>query len=250
MYNKQELLISLFIYLFFSQILNKLKVLNLSNSKCLTKSPDFSQVSKLEIILLEACTGLVEIHESIEGLKNLVLLKLKGCKSLMNLSSSISKLKSLKTFHLSNRLKVDNLPNQVGNMMTLTKLLSNGNANKQLPFSFGLLKNLKIASLFGCKEQSSKYLLSLLSSFMPPKSFSSLLSSLISSKSLNPVCFLLSSVLGLHSLTTLYLFGCNLSENGFLLISWVYLHSSFWIYQETIFLIYLIALGAFVNCTI
>jgi Leucine-rich repeat (LRR) protein len=172
-------------------------------------------VSKLEILLLEGCTRLVEIHESIGGLENLDLLNLKGCKSLMNLPSSISKLESLKTFDLSNCLKVDNLLDQVGNMMALTELLADGIAIKQLPSSFGLLKNLKIASLSGCKEQSSKYWLSLLSSFMPPKSFSSLLSSLISSKSLNPVCFLPPSVSGLRSLTTLYLFGHNLSENGF-----------------------------------
>jgi hypothetical protein len=112
----------------------------------------------------------------------------------MNLPSSISKLESLKTFDLSNCLKVDNLLDQVGNMMALTELLADGIAIKQLPSSFGPLKNLKIASFSGCKEQSSKYWLSLLSSFMPPKSFSSLLSSLISSKSLNLVCFLPPSV--------------------------------------------------------
>jgi hypothetical protein len=86
-----------FFFFFFSQILNKLKVLNLSNSKHLTKSPNFSQVPKLEILILEGCTRLVEIHESNGGLGKLVLLNLKGCKSLMNLPSNISNLESLKT---------------------------------------------------------------------------------------------------------------------------------------------------------
>jgi Leucine-rich repeat (LRR) protein len=214
MYNYQELFISLFIY-FFPQILDKLKVLNLSNSKHLTKSPNFSQVPKLEILILEGCTGLVEIHESIGGLGNLVLLNLKGCKSLINLPSNISNLKSLKTLDLSGCLKVDKLPDQIGNMMALTELLADGIAIKQLPSSFGLLKNLEIASLSGCKERPSKSWVSPLSSLMSPKSCLSLLSSLMSSKSLNVVCFLPPSIFGLCSLTALNLSGRNLSENEF-----------------------------------
>ncbi|XP_062171330.1 disease resistance protein RPV1-like [Alnus glutinosa] len=185
-----------------NKILNKLKVLNLSNSKRLTKSLDFCQVPKLEILVLEGCTSLVEIHESIGCLKNLVLLNLKGCKSLMNLPSSISNLESLKTLNLSDCLKVDKLPDQVGSMMALTELLADGIAIKQLPSSFGLLKNLEVASLSGRKEQSSKSWLSLLSSLMSPKS-------------LNPVCFLPPFVSGLRSLTALHLSGRNLSEDGF-----------------------------------
>jgi Leucine-rich repeat (LRR) protein len=70
----------------------------------------------------------------------------------MNLPSSISNLESLKTLNLSDCLKVDKLPDQVGSMMALTELLADGIAIKQLPSSFGLLKNLEVASLSGCKE--------------------------------------------------------------------------------------------------
>jgi Leucine-rich repeat (LRR) protein len=187
---------------FFSQILNKLKVLNLSHSKYLTKSPDFSQMPQLEILILEGCISFVEIHESIGCLKNLVLLNLNGCKSLMNLPSSISNLRSLKTLDLSDCLQVDKLPDQVGSMIALTELLADGIAIKQLPSSFGLLKNLEIASLSGRKEHSSKSWLSLLTLLMSPKS-------------LNSVCFLPPSISGLRSLTTLYLSGRNLSEDVF-----------------------------------
>jgi hypothetical protein len=177
-YNYQELFFS-YLFFFFSQILNKLKFLNLSNSKRLTKSPNFSQVPKLEILILEGCSRLVEIHECIGGLGKLVLLNLKGCKSLMNLPSNISNLESLKTLDLSGCLKVDMLPHQIGNMMPLPELLADVIALKQQPSSFGLLKNLEIASLFGCREQPSKYLVSPLSSLMSPKSCLSLLSSLM-----------------------------------------------------------------------
>jgi Leucine-rich repeat (LRR) protein len=157
---------------------------------------------QLEILILEGCISFVEIHESIGCLKNLVLLNLNGCKSLMNLPSSISNLRSLKTLDLSDCLQVDKLPDQVGSMIALTELLADGIAIKQLPSSFGLLKNLEIASLSGHKEQSSKSWLSLFSSLMSPKS-------------LNPVCFLPPSVSGLRSLTTLNLSGRNLSEDVF-----------------------------------
>jgi hypothetical protein len=177
---------------------------------------------------------LVGIHESIGGLGKLVLLNLKGCKSLMNLPSNISNLESLKTLYLSGYLKVDKLLDLVGNMMALTKLLADEIAIKQLPSSFGLLKNLEIASLSRCKEQSSKSWVSPLSTLMSPKSCSSLLSSLMSSKSLNPICFLPPSIPGLCSLTKLSLsLGAICLKMSFLLILQVYLHSSFWIYQET-----------------
>ncbi|XP_062160862.1 disease resistance protein RUN1-like isoform X3 [Alnus glutinosa] len=185
-----------------NKILNKLKVLNLSHSKYLTKSPNFFEMPQLETLILEGCTSLVEIHVSIGCLKNLVLLNLNGCKSLMNLPSSISNLRSLKTLDLSGCLQVDKLPDQVGSMIALTELLADGIAIKQLPSSFGLLKNLEIASLSRPKEQSSKSWLSLLLSLMSPKS-------------LNPLCFLPPSISGLRSLTKLNLSGRNLSEDMF-----------------------------------
>jgi len=188
------------IFFFFPQIFNKLKVLNLSNSKYLTKSPDFSQVPQLEILILEGCISLVQVHESIGNLKRLISLNLKGCKNLRNLPRSISSLKSLETFNLSGCLKVDKLPEELGNMMALTELLADGTAIKQLPSSFGLLKNLKNLVLSGCKEQSSKSWLSLLSSWMSPKS-------------LNPVSLLPTSISGLRSLTALDLSERNLYED-------------------------------------
>ncbi|CAL5413881.1 unnamed protein product [Camellia sinensis] len=70
-----------------------LKFLNLSNSKCLTKSPIFYALPMLKELLLESCTGLMELHESIGLLDKLVHLNLKDCMNLrfvfLNKASSL-----------------------------------------------------------------------------------------------------------------------------------------------------------------
>jgi hypothetical protein len=65
----------------FWQVLNKLKVLNLEGSKCLIRSPNFLQVPHLEILILEGCTSLIEVHESIGDLKKLVFLNLQDART-------------------------------------------------------------------------------------------------------------------------------------------------------------------------
>ncbi|XP_059429972.1 disease resistance protein RPV1-like isoform X2 [Corylus avellana] len=134
------------------KILNNLKVLNLSNSKCLTKSPNFSQVPQLEILILEGCTSLVQVHESIGYLKRLVLLNLKNCTNLKVLPRSICNLKSLETLDLSGCSVLEKLPKYMGDMMDLTKLPIDQTAIKKLPSSFGVCKNLKYVSLYGCSS--------------------------------------------------------------------------------------------------
>jgi Leucine-rich repeat (LRR) protein len=150
----------LFFLYFVSQIFNKLEVLNLSNSKYFTKSPDFSQVPTLEILILEGCTSLVQVHESIGYLKRLVLLNLRKCKKLRNLPSSIYNLESLKTLVLSECFNLKKLPDYSRNMMALTELRVENTAIKQLPSSFSLLKNLETLSLRGseCLVESPKFL--------------------------------------------------------------------------------------------
>ncbi|XP_059430136.1 disease resistance protein RPV1-like [Corylus avellana] len=138
-------------YLYVAQIFNNLKVLNLSNSKSLTRSPDFSEVSQLEILLLKGCTSLNEVHESIGLQTGLVLLDLEGCENLRNLPSSISKLKSLKTLALSKCFSLAKLPKELGNMMALTELYVENTAIKQLPSSFCFLSNLETLSFCECE---------------------------------------------------------------------------------------------------
>ncbi|KAK8464557.1 hypothetical protein PHAVU_010G024351 [Phaseolus vulgaris] len=67
------------------QVLRWLKVLNLSHSKYLIETPNFSGLSSLEQLILKDCPGLQEVHQSIGCLSNLTLLNLKDCTSLSNL---------------------------------------------------------------------------------------------------------------------------------------------------------------------
>ena len=60
---KETLIQSYFAWM--SQSLKNLKVLNLSHSKFLTKTPDFTGVSRLETLFLEDCSTLFKVHSSI-----------------------------------------------------------------------------------------------------------------------------------------------------------------------------------------
>lgn len=64
----------------------KLVVINLSNCKNLTESPDLSMVTNLERLILEGCENLSQVHPSFGKLKHLVILNLKGCKNLEKIS--------------------------------------------------------------------------------------------------------------------------------------------------------------------
>lgn len=154
----------------------------------------------METVILEGCTSLIEVHESIGHLENLILLNLKGCENLRNLPESISNAKSLEILDLFGCLKLNKLPEKLGLMIALKKLHADRTAITQLPPSFGLLKNLETVSLSGCKGQSSRSLWSGLISRVSPFS--------------KPINLLPASVSGLHSLRELDLSDCSLCEDG------------------------------------
>ncbi|XAR49183.1 hypothetical protein NMG60_11032284 [Bertholletia excelsa] len=103
-----------------------LKILDVSSSKSLTCTPNFSFVTRLEILLLENCTSLVEIHESIGLLKRLDFLNLRNCNSLSYLPRSIGRLRSLKTLDISGCSNLEELPTEMMNMKSLKELHANG----------------------------------------------------------------------------------------------------------------------------
>ncbi|KAJ4958638.1 hypothetical protein NE237_025749 [Protea cynaroides] len=190
-----------------TKFLKRLKILNLSHSNHLTRTPDFSGFPSLEKLMLEGCTSLVEVHQSIGHLNSLVLLNLKDCKNLKNLPDSISKLKALQSLILTGCSKLDKLPENLEEMDSLTELFADEIAIEKLPSSIGLLKNLRSLSLKGCKGSPSK---SRLSSSWAWGSFWVW----GSHRSPNSITLLPASFAGLCSLKILILEDCNLSEDA------------------------------------
>ena len=90
------------------QILKKLKFLDVSHSYHLRKTPDFSGIDNLEVLLLNNCTNLVEVHESVIYLDKLVTLNLDDCNNLRKLPLGIYNLKS--RVYLSGCTKLDMVP--------------------------------------------------------------------------------------------------------------------------------------------
>ncbi|XP_068479121.1 disease resistance protein Roq1-like [Phaseolus vulgaris] len=94
------------------QVLRWLKVLNLSHSKYLIETPNFSGLSSLEQLILKDCPGLQEVHQSIGCLSNLTLLNLKDCTSLSNLPAEVT----VSSESCDVCLPVDNDPYWLGHM--------------------------------------------------------------------------------------------------------------------------------------
>ncbi|XP_057505339.1 disease resistance protein RPV1-like isoform X1 [Actinidia eriantha] len=181
------------------KFLESLEILNLSDSKYLTKTPNFSGLPSLKQLLLEGCTSLREVHTSIGLLDELVYWNLKDCKNLRDLPSSICKLKSLKYLNLTGCSNLEELPEHFGDMENLTGLLANGTAIRQLPSSFGLLKNLENLSLCNRRFPTKSWVSHFLHWVSPRKSPDS-------------NRFLPSTISGLCSLTRLVLCDSNLSD--------------------------------------
>ncbi|KAM7478661.1 hypothetical protein LguiA_026874 [Lonicera macranthoides] len=65
-----------------NKVLFLLKILNLSHSQRLIKTPNFRGLPNLERLILKGCVSLVEVSDTIGNLEKLALLNLENCKSL------------------------------------------------------------------------------------------------------------------------------------------------------------------------
>ncbi|KAI5312727.1 hypothetical protein L3X38_041901 [Prunus dulcis] len=119
----------------------KLKVIKLSHSLHLTRTPNCYGVLNLERLDLEGCESLVVIHPSIGVLKKLTFLNLKDCKRLESLPDKIA-MESLESFVLSGCSSVEKIPEFVRPMEHLTKISLDGTAIKSIPPSIGYLTSL------------------------------------------------------------------------------------------------------------
>ncbi|MCI07811.1 TMV resistance protein N [Trifolium medium] len=113
-------------------MMEKLKILNLSHSKYLKSTPDFTKLPNLEKLIMKDCPSLSDVHPSIGDLKNLHLINLKGCTNLGNLPRNIYQLKSVKTLNLSGCSKIDKLEEDIVQMESLTTLIAENTAVTQV----------------------------------------------------------------------------------------------------------------------
>ncbi|XP_050154516.1 disease resistance protein RPV1-like isoform X6 [Malus sylvestris] len=136
-----------------TQTQEKLKFINLSYSY-LKETPDFTNVPNLETLILEGCRSLVEVHQSISTLTNLVLLNLKDCEE-FKILPSIMRMKSLKTLNLSGCSSLEMFPEISEGMEGLEKLDLSRSKIKELPPSINNLTGLSHLDLSYCKELKS-----------------------------------------------------------------------------------------------
>ncbi|KAF8407992.1 hypothetical protein HHK36_007132 [Tetracentron sinense] len=128
----------------------RLMVLNLHGCYNLTTTPDLSGSRVLEKLILERCTGLLEIHKSIGDVRSLLHLNLKGCSNLRKFPDDISGLRHLENLILSGCSKLKELPKDLSSMESLKELLVDETSMVTLPDSISCLKKLEKLSLNCC----------------------------------------------------------------------------------------------------
>ncbi|XP_014522062.1 disease resistance protein TAO1 [Vigna radiata var. radiata] len=128
-----------------------LKRMDLSNSKYLTETPDFSEVPNLERLDLSGCTGLSFVHPSIGLLQRLAFLSLRNCSNLISIKFGNGfNLSSLRVLHFSGCTKLENTPD-----FTWTRNLEYLDFDEctslsSVHESIGVLAKLKFLSLRDC----------------------------------------------------------------------------------------------------
>ncbi|XP_075649477.1 TMV resistance protein N-like isoform X2 [Castanea sativa] len=131
--------------------LDKLKLIDVSDSKNLLETPNFSEVPNLERLILRGCLRLFKIHPSIGALKKLILLNLQDCKSLDSFPGKIN-LESLEILNLCGCSRLKKFPEIGEDMTCLLKLYLDGTAITELPPSFENLSGIILLSLKDCKN--------------------------------------------------------------------------------------------------
>ncbi|KAG8639895.1 disease resistance protein RUN1 isoform X2 [Manihot esculenta] len=161
-----------------------LKIINLSFSTKLIKTPDFSKFPNLEELNLQGCTKLVEVHQSIGVLTRLVSLNMQDCKNLVNLPDGVWNLQSLEIVNLGGCSKLlkrlglvarqmwcftafpslmhldlsycnlpeGAIPNDMSCLQLLEYLNLSGNPILSIPSSICQLSKLKGLYLYDCTE--------------------------------------------------------------------------------------------------
>ncbi|XP_021814701.1 TMV resistance protein N-like isoform X2 [Prunus avium] len=128
-----------------------LKCINLSDSQYLIKTPNFTKAPNIEMLVLQGCSRLVDVHPSMGILKQLILLNMRNCKSVKTLPSFIN-MESLESLNLSACSRLKKFPEIEGNMRSLLELHLDGTAIEELPPSIEHLTSLALLNLGDCKN--------------------------------------------------------------------------------------------------
>lgn len=136
----------------YEQPFYNLKVIELTCSASFTKFEDYKLVPNLERLILEGCTKLTEIHQSIKQLKKLLLLNLNFCTSLENIPDEINSLTSLQILNLYGCSKIRKLPDNLEQLNSLRNLDIRSTGLSHIPSSIFLLENLESLSCSHYKE--------------------------------------------------------------------------------------------------
>ncbi|KAB2623140.1 TIR-NBS-LRR-type disease resistance-like protein [Pyrus ussuriensis x Pyrus communis] len=126
-----------------SKPLENLKILDLSDSEKLKKSPDFSGLPNLGELNFSGCSSLSKIHPSICQLKKLTRVAFRWCGKLRYLPAEFYKLKSVENLSLMGCSSLRELPEGLGEMVSLRKLDADQIAIKQYPNDPGRLISLR-----------------------------------------------------------------------------------------------------------
>ncbi|KAJ0552059.1 putative leucine-rich repeat domain superfamily [Helianthus annuus] len=131
--------------------LPNLKILDLSYSRNLIKTPDFEGLPCLERLILACCNSLEEIHPSIGYHKRLVFGDMSYCKRLKRFPPIIQ-MQMLETLDLSYCTKLQQFPDIQSNMYSLVTLDLRHTGIEIIPPSVGRLPGLKFLNLSYCKN--------------------------------------------------------------------------------------------------
>ncbi|KAK2993666.1 hypothetical protein RJ640_009481 [Escallonia rubra] len=112
--------------------LGALKFLNLSYSRKLMETTDFSGFRNLERLILKGCQSLLGVGETIGFLERLALLNLEDCKNLRKFPKNISMLQLLETLIISGCSNLEVFPTELTKMESLKVLHAYGYAMKSL----------------------------------------------------------------------------------------------------------------------
>ncbi|XAR49158.1 hypothetical protein NMG60_11032252 [Bertholletia excelsa] len=132
-----------------NKVAKKLQVLDLHNCTCLIDVPNLSGLP-LEKLILQRCTKLAKVHDSLGDLTTLTHLNLEGCLNLVEFPNDVSGLKKLEYLNLSGCIKLNALPEDMSGLQSLKDLLVDRTAITMLPDSIFRLKKIERFSLNDC----------------------------------------------------------------------------------------------------